>query len=169
MKIAIVYSSNTGNTKMLAETIKNALNDKDIAYFGKVNDGIPDSDLYIIGSWTNKGNASLDIQNFLKKLRNKKIVYFATAGYGGSDSYYNTLYGRVKEIIDPSNKILGHFYCQGKMPIAVRDRYVSMITQNPDDAKLKVSLQNFDEALNHPNNKDLKNVEQWIKDIINNN
>ena len=82
---------------------------------------------------------------------------------------YNTLYGRVKEIIDPSNKILGHFYCQGKMPIAVRDRYVSMITQNPDDAKLKVSLQNFDEALNHPNNKDLKNVEQWIKDIINNN
>lgn len=55
------------------------------------------------------------------------------------------------------------------MPIAVRDRYVSMITQNPDDAKLKVSLQNFDEALNHPNNKDLKNVEQWIKDIINNN
>ena len=65
MKVAIIYSSITGNTKLLAETIKSEIN-KDIVYFGKpINEGI-DADIYFIGSWTNKGDASNDIIKFFK-------------------------------------------------------------------------------------------------------
>ncbi len=95
MKVAIIYSSITGNTKLLAETIKSEIKEE-IAYFGKpINEEI-DADIYFIGSWTNKGDASNDIINFLKKLKNKKIAYFGTAGYGGSTTYYDTLFSRVK-------------------------------------------------------------------------
>lgn len=40
MKIAIVYSSNTGNTKIIAEAIKEELSNEDIVYFGKPENNI---------------------------------------------------------------------------------------------------------------------------------
>ena len=165
MKVAIIYSSITGNTKLLAETIKSEIN-KDIVYFGKpINEEI-DADIYFIGSWTNKGDASNDIINFLKKLKNKKIAYFGTAGYGGSTTYYDTLFSRVKQYIDSSNTILGYFYCQGKMPIQIKERYIKMITENPNDKNLEVSIKNYEDALTHPDKKDLEDVKKWVNKIL---
>lgn len=169
MDIAIIYSSNTGNTKTVAEAIKKELTSENLAYFGKVSEEIPDADIYFIGSWTNKGNASDDIIEFVKKIENKKIAYFGTTGYGGSESYYKTLFERIKTNIDSSNKILGYFYCQGKMPIQVRERYIKMITENPEDSNLKISIKNFDEALSHPDNEDLENAKKWARNMLLNN
>lgn len=165
MKIAIVYASITGNTKLLAETIKNEIKE-DIVYFGKPIDEEIDADIYFIGSWTNKGDADAKIINFLKRLKNKKIAYFGTAGYGGSTTYYDTLFNRIKQYIDSSNIILGSFYCQGKMPLQVKERYVKMITENPNDRNLEVSLKNFEDALTHPDEKDLENIKNWVREII---
>lgn len=64
MSIAIVCSSITGNTKLIAEAIKDALKNYNIVYFGMPIDNIIDADLYIVGSWTNKGNASDEIIKF---------------------------------------------------------------------------------------------------------
>lgn len=164
MKIAIVYSSVTGNTKLLAETIKNEIGD--VAYIGDAANAPTNADLYFVGSWTNRGDASKEIIEFLKKLKHKKIAYFATAGYGGSVEYYNTLFSRVKEYIDSTNSILKSFFCQGKMPLSVKERYVKMITENPDDKMLKVSLANFEEALTHPDSEDLDNLRQWVKEVL---
>ena len=162
MKIAIIYSSNTGNTKLIAETIKKELENEDIVYFGNPTEEIPEADVYVIGSWTDKGNACNDIIEFIKKIKNKKIAYFGTAGYGANENYYEILFERVKKNIDFSNKILGYFYCQGKMPIQVRERYVRMITEHPEDKNLKVSIKNFDEALTHPDEIDIKNTKEWV-------
>ena len=165
MKVAIIYSSITGNTKLLAETIKSEIKEE-IVYFGKPITEEIDADIYFIGSWTNKGDASNDIINFLKKLKNKKIAYFATAGYGGSTTYYDTLFSRVKQYIDFSNTILGSFYCQGKMPIQIKERYIKMITENPNDKNLEVSLKNFEDALTHPDTNDLENIKKWVNKIL---
>lgn len=164
MKIVIIYASNTGNTKLLAEKIKEICGD--VVYFGKPTEALVEADLYFIGSWTDKGDANLAVINFLKTLKNKKIAYFATAGYGGSETYYQTLFARVKQYIDASNTLLGDFYCQGKMPIQVKERYIKMITANPEDKNLQVSLKNFEEALAHPNQNDLENIKCWVQDIL---
>ena len=97
MKIAIVYSSNTGNTKIIAEAIKEELSNEDIVYFGKPENNI-EADIYIVGSWTDKGNCSSEIKEFLTKLNYKKIACFGTAGFGGQVEYYQTLFNRVKKI-----------------------------------------------------------------------
>lgn len=165
MKIAIVYKSLTGNTELLAKNIKEYLNDEDVVYFGKPNENV-DADLYFVGSWTDKGNCDNDIAKFLSKLENKKIAYFGTAGFGGSLSYYETLFERVKSIIPDSNIVLDYFFCQGKMPMRTRERYVQMIKENPNDKKLEVSLKNFDEALNHPDSNDINNLNEWLKRIL---
>ena len=105
MKIAIVYSSNTGNTKIIAEAIKEELSNEDIVYFGKPENNI-EADIYIVGSWTDKGNCSSEIKEFLTKLNYKKIAYFGTAGFGGQVEYYQTLFNRVKKNINDTNQIL---------------------------------------------------------------
>ena len=164
MKIAIVYSSNTGNTKIIAEAIKEELSNEDIVYFGKPENNI-EADIYIVGSWTDKGNCSSEIKEFLTKLNYKKIAYFGTAGFGGQVEYYQTLFNRVKKNINDTNQILGYFYCQGKMPIGIRSRYEQLIKEHPEDKNLEVSIKNFDEALKHPNKKDIEQVKEWIDSI----
>lgn len=163
MRIAIIYSSKTGNTRILAESIKEKLQNENIVYFGNATEELPEADIYIIGSWTDKGNATNEIIEVLKKIKNKKIAYFGTAGFGGSDEYYRKLFEMVKSNIDSSNEILGYFYCQGKMPIQVRERYKQMITQNPENANLKVAIENFDKALTHPDKNDKNNVKEWVE------
>ncbi|MDB1935120.1 flavodoxin family protein [Clostridium tertium] len=164
MKIAIVYDSITGNTKKIAEELKKEINGLNLVYFGEPQN--VEADLYIVGSWTDKGMCSKKIIEFLKQLKNKKIAYFGTAGFGGSKEYYEKLSNRVKEIIDSSNEVLGYFHCQGKMPMSIRDRYVKLITDNPEDKNIQVSIENFDEALLHPNYEDIINAKKWIKSIV---
>lgn len=165
MKVAIVYKSVTGNTKLIAEAIKEAIPENELIYFGEPQDNI-NADLYVVGSWTDKGMCTKEIVKFLKGLENSSIAYFGTAGFGGSEEYYNKLFERIKTNISNSNRIVGKFFCQGKMPMAVRDRYVSLITEHPDDKKLKVSIDNFDKALSHPDENDLQNAKNWMKSIL---
>lgn len=166
MNIAIVYSSVTGNTEILAEAVKEELKDEKIIYFGKPPEDIPDADVYFVGSWTDKGCASNEITGFISRLEDKKIVFFGTAGYGGSEEYYRTLFSRVKAFISPSNQISGYFYCQGKMPASVKERYIKMLGQDPENENLKASVKNFDDALSHPDEEDIKNLKIWMRSEI---
>ena len=84
----------------------------------------------------------------------------------GSQEYYNALLERIKSLIPASNQLIGHFFCQGKMPYSVRERYVSMMQANPEDKNLEVSIKNFDEALSHPNEADLQDAVNWATEMI---
>lgn len=88
------------------------------------------------------------------------------AGFGGSQEYYDTLFQRVKEAVDPSNQLLGAFYCQGKMPQAVRQRYENLLKERPGDTQLQASLENFDRALRHPDGEDLRKAGEWAKRMV---
>ena len=44
------------------------------------------------------------------------------------------------------------------MPIQFKERYIKMITENPNDKNLEVSLKNFEDVLTHPDKKDLETV-----------
>lgn len=165
MKIAIVYKSLSGNTKLIAEGIKEELKEEEIVYIGSPEEYI-DADFIFLGSWTDKGMCCKEITDFCQRLSNKQIAYFGTAGFGGSEEYYETLYNRVKEIIPSNNTVVDYFFCQGKMPMSIRDRYIKLITEHPDDANVKVSIENFDKALSHPDTKDLENVKLWARKLI---
>lgn len=167
MNIAIVYKSITGNTKTIAEAIKKSIDDNNIVYFGEPKKDV-EADLYIVGSCTDKGNCTKEIAEFLSQLNNKKVAYFGTAGFGGTTEYYDTIYNRVKKNINESNMLLGYFYCQGKMPLSIKNKYEQLIKANPEDKNLQVSIKNFEQALNHPDNEDAENAKIWINTILNN-
>lgn len=164
MKSAIIYDSLTGNTEQLAKVIKKEINS---TYYQKVTDiNQFDADIYYVGTPVIKGACTEKIKNFLETLENKKIFLFVTAGYGGSEEYYDKLKSRILANIPKSNTVIGTFFCQGKMPNTVKERYIKLIKENPEDQNLKVSLDNFEDAKTHPNKEDLTNLINTIKEIV---
>ncbi len=165
-RYSIIYSSKTGNTKKLAETIYKILPQNECDYYcaaDKIDYEL--SDVIYIGFWTEKGDADSLTIEFLKQLKNKKIFLFGTAGYGESEKYFKNIINNVKRNIDSSNIIIGTFMCQGKMPLSVRARYEKMKQQNNLSINVDNLITNFDKALSHPNEKDLKKLEKIIKSI----
>lgn len=108
-RYSILFSSNTGNTKLLAEAIRKALPAAYCDYFGDCAANEPESDMVYVGFWTNKGIADDNALSLLKTLRSKKIFLFGTAGFGGSEAYFKRILDKTKESLDASNTVVGEF------------------------------------------------------------
>lgn len=156
MKPTVIYDSVTGNTKLLAQEIETFIQEEKLE----------EKNLVFIGSWTDKGSPSTKIQEVLKTLKNKKIFYFGTCGFGGSEEYFKALFERVKPYIHSSNTILGYFYCQGKMPPSIKERYEKLKKEQPEEKRWEMSLKNYETALEHPNQTDLSNLRKMLQKIF---
>ena len=152
----VVYNSLTGNTKMLADTIKNVLPDND------------NNDIVFVGFWTDKGNADSKTIEYLSSLRDKKIFLFGTCGFGGSETYFDRILTNVKNSVDSSNEVIGEFMCQGKMPESVRNRYLKMKESDNCPPNIDALIDNFDRALSHPDEKDLEKLSQIVLQTLTN-
>ena len=113
MSYAIVFSSKTGNTALLAQTLQEQLPQTDCCYFGA-----PDA-----------AALAADTLYVLQQLRDKRVFLFGTAGFGGSAPYFEKILAATRKALDGSNTVIGSFMCQGKMPMSVRQRYEAMKAQ----------------------------------------
>ena len=161
-RYSIIFSSLTGNTKILAETIRAVLPAEDCDYFGAPETAELYSEMLYVGFWTDKGNADSAALGLLSKLRGKEIFLFGTAGFGGSAAYFQKILDHVKQSVDPSNTVVGEYMCQGKMPQSVRDRYMKMKAQPEHPANIDALIDNFDRALSHPDEDDLERLRKII-------
>ena len=162
-RYSIVFSSMTGNTKELADAIREILPEETLDYFGLCKDADPQSEILYIGFWTDKGTADESTSDFLKQLRGKQVFLFGTAGFGGSEEYFNKILKTVQKDLHSSNTVIGSFMCQGKMPMSVRQRYENMKKQPLHLPNLDAMIENFDKALSHPDADDLERLKQAVK------
>ena len=163
MSYAIVFSSKTGNTQLLADTLHNFLPQEDCYYFGIPDPAAMEADTIYVGFWTDKGKADSATSDFLKQLHGKQIFLFGTAGFGGSEEYFNKILKAVQRSLDKSNTVFDSFMCQGKMPMSVRQRYENMKKQPLHLPNLDAMIENFDKALSHPDADDLERLKQTVK------
>ena len=161
-RYSIMFSSVTGNTRMLAEAIRETLPKENCDYFGVCGGAEAKSELLYVGFWTDKGNADAATLALLAKLRGKKIFLFGTAGFGGSEAYFRKVLDRVRQSLDASNTVIGEYMCQGRMPQAVKERYLRMKEQPEHPANLDMLLENFDRALPHPDAADLEKLRKVV-------
>lgn len=59
MSYAIVFSSKTGNTKLLADTLHTCLPQESCCYFGAPDPAALEADEFYVGFWTDKGSRRL--------------------------------------------------------------------------------------------------------------
>ena len=161
-RYSIIFSSVTGNTKLLADALRETLPKDACDYFGTSENTPTDSQLLYVGFWTDKGNADSATLALLQKLRNKKLFLFGTAGFGISEAYFRKVLDSVRESVDASNTIVGEYMCQGKMPQAVKERYLKMKAQPEHPANLDALIKNFDCALPHPDAADLEKLKESV-------
>lgn len=127
---------------------------------------IPASETLFVGFWTNQGVADQATQQLLGQLKNKKVFLFGTAGFGGSEAYFQAILDKTKAFIDDSNTVIGAFMCQGKMPHSVRERYVKMKEQPDHMPNIDAMIENFDKALSHPDANDLEKLAKLVSETV---
>ena len=159
MSYAIVYSSRTGNTKALADAIREVLPPEDCCYFGPPDAAALAAQRLYIGFWTDKGTCDGDTAAFLAQLSNQEVFLFGTAGFGGSAEYFEQIAHRVETLLPAGVTVLGHHLCQGRMPMPVRQRYAAM----EDSPRRTQMLENFDAALSHPDAEDLRQLQNAVR------
>ena len=166
MKIAIVYATSTGNTAQVAQAIKEACEGHEIVAFGPAPQDVDRAELVFAGSWTDKGTCAEEMKEFLHSLYGKRVALFGTAGFGISQTYFGTLAQRFQEEVPKGNQVLGSFFCTGKMPPVVRERYEAQLKADPNNGKLETMLKAYDLALDHPNGEDLEQAKAFAAEML---
>lgn len=133
---------------------------------GRTSCAIPASETLFVGFWTNQGVADQATQKLLAQLRNRKVFLFGTAGFGGSEAYFQAILDKTKAFIGDSNTVIGTYMCQGKMPHSVRERYVKMKEQPDHMPNIDAMIENFDKALSHPDADDLVKLAESVSEAI---
>lgn len=166
MRYSIVYSSNTGNTRQMAEEIEKQLPAGELVYCGTPDAAALQAEVLFVGFWTDKGSCDEKMAELLKQADGKTVYLFGTAGFGQSQQYFDQILARVRENLPAGAVYGGGFMCQGRMPQAVRSRYEAMQAKEPENARYKMLIENFDAALAHPNADDLEAAAAWAKSCL---
>lgn len=166
MSNAVVYSSCTGNTKLLAETVQCSLGAQPCLYFGAPDEKALRAKRIYVGFWTDKGTCSEEMQEFLRQLTSQEVFLFGTAGFGGSPEYYDQILWHVRELLPETVRVIGTFMCQGKMPGSIREHYVQMAQAPNPRPNLDLLISNFDRAQSHPDEQDLEQLKQVIRQSL---
>ncbi len=165
MKYAIVYSSRTGNTKLLAETLRESLPAEECIYFGTPDPAALQAQRIYVGFWTDKGSCDGEVAELLKAVTDQEIFLFGTAGFGGSQEYFDKVLDRVVKNLPEGAQLVGRFMCQGKMPLSVRQRYEAMAQGDGKVPNIQQMLDNFDKALSHPDERDLNALRAAVPSV----
>ncbi|MEE3495182.1 MAG: flavodoxin family protein [Butyrivibrio sp.] len=164
----VAYASETGNTLMLAKEIHNAINcpkdEKELVDIRSWN-GTLDAELYFIGFWINRGSCSLEIIDLISSLHGKNVAFFGTCGLGDSYEYHKMLEQNARAWLAEDNNFLGSFFCLGKMPVEIRNRYESL-RGNCGDVQIDFMLSMLDDAASHPDNQDLLRVRLFTDEML---
>ncbi len=154
MKQLIVYSSQGGNTKKLAEEIFRQLPDeKDI----KPVAGAPDPsgyDVVCMGFWLKAGQPDPAAQEYLKKCGGCKVFLFASHGAAASSEHAKMGMNKAIELTDGAT-IAGTFSCQGEVPAKVMETASGKDPQPP-------WFKDAANAKGHPNGNDFMNLSEAL-------
>ena len=166
LKTQVLYVSTTGNTEKIAEMIYLAVpgSAKDIKKLDSCFDKCS-ADTYFIGFWANRGSASMEILDYLSNLHGKNIGLFCTCGMGNHPEYFKKIEHNVTAFIPDDNRYLGAFFCQGKMPFRIRQKYEAMETL-ANSEQIRNSIKNFDDALLHPDQEDCRSASDFTASVM---
>lgn len=167
MKTLVAYSSLTGNTKMVAESVFEIVpGEKEIISLidiSKIN--IDEFDRIIVGYWVDKGTADARAKKFIKSLKNKEIAYIGTLGADPLSDHGNDVRKRVDTLCSENNKLIGGFLCRGK----IDPKLVEKMGRFPLKLVHPLTperLQRIEDAKPHPTKEDLENTQKYFLSIL---
>lgn len=158
MKSLVVYSSQSGNTKKLAEGVFEALPEgKEITPV----DGAPDPkgyDFVAVGFWLKGGDPDPKSLEYLKKIEKIKLFLFATHGAAAGSDHAKKAMETAKSLAEGAN-IVGSFDCQGEVNAGLLEKVKAR--PNPPEW-----IGDADTAIGHPDENDVRALKEKVKQIL---
>jgi len=158
MKSLVVYSSQSGHTRKLAEAAYEALPDgKEIASV----DEAPSPagyDFVAVGFWLKGGNPDPKSAEYLKKTAGATLFLFATHGAAAGSDHVKKAMNTAAELAKGA-KIIGTFSCQGEVNAGLLEK----VKARPDPP---VWISDADTAMGHPDEDDLSAIKKEITQAL---
>lgn len=162
MKTAVIYSSMTGNTKLIAEKIFESLEDVEIFDVKDAPENLSEYELIFLGYWLKRGAPDLVMTKFLPKVHDTNVVFFQTHGAETFSEHAITAFARAAYLLGENCKIIGTFGCQGKInPALIEHR--KNIPNDPHGGEK--GFERWKNAATHPDEQDLKNAADFVEKI----
>ena len=159
MKSLVVYSSQTGNTRKLAEALCQALPPGTLLSNVDEAPDPGDFDFVAVGFWLQAGKPDPKSQAYLEKVKgHTRLFLFATHGANPDSEHANNAMAAARAIVDGAT-VAGCFSCYGEVNPKVLEK-VKAKPQPPawlDDAP---------NAVGHPNASDLENLNNTLAGIL---
>ena len=155
MKSLVVYSSQTENTKKLADTIHETLpGDKEIRFVGDAPEP-GEYDFVAVGFWLMGGKPDPKAAAYLEKLEDDQVVFlFATHGAAKGSGHAAQGMQLARDIVSGAS-VVGTYSCQGE----VNPKVLAKVKARPQPP---VWLADTDTAVGHPDEKDLEGLKEII-------
>jgi len=159
MKSLVVYSSQTGNTKKLAEAVYDVLpGQKEIYTITEAPD--PSGyDWVALGFWFKAEKPDPNSLEYLPRLSGKSLFLFAT--HGAPQEYDHVTNGmKQAEILAQGARIIGTFSCQGE----VNPKVLEAVRAK---GKTPLWIERAEEAIGHPSESDIQRLKETVASALN--
>ncbi len=164
MKALIVYSSNTGNTKKLAEGIFENVKNSGEWFLEDVknNPNIEEYDVILLGGWAESGSLDKNSLEFYKKIdkKSKKIGLFITMGSRTSTEHGKLCENNLNKLLEDSNS-LGIRLLQGK----ISEGLMAQLDKMPKSAipqSVKIAMKDGFENYIEPSSDTYKEIADYF-------
>ena len=159
MKSLVLYASQSGNTKKLADVVYEVLpGDKEIYSIDEAPASLDDFDFIAIGFWFQGGKPDPKTTGFLSKLGNKKILLFATHGAAKGSAHAQQGMNDAKKLAAGA-EVAGTFSCQGE----VNPKVIETASAKPEPPPW---LADAPGATGHPDQNDLDELRLQLAGIL---
>ena len=158
MKSLVVYSSQTGNTRKLAEAVFEGLTG-DKAFYPVEEAPEPSGYGFIaVGFWLMGGKPDPKSSEYLGKVGEKSLFLFATHGAGaGSDHAIHGM--ELAKALAPESDIRGTYSCQGE----VNSKIIEKASKKPEPPAW---LADAPYAAGHPDRADIEALRYRIAELF---
>ncbi len=163
MKVQVIYSSLTGCTKKVADTIFHEI-DVEHKTIHNLKDGIPvlDGDIILLGYWGISGNPNDEMKAFLQTINGKAVSIFCTLGYYADSVHARQTIEAGLDLVKEKNEIIGTFVCNGAVsqelidgqgkggvhpPTEQKEIRWEMIKNHPTSAECALAAERFSERI----------------------
>jgi len=155
MKSMVVYSSRTGNTKLVAEAVFDVLPGERRIYPVAEAPPADDCDFVAVGFWVDKGCPDSAAAAYMKTLRGLAVGIFGTLGARPDSDHARECVRRAVDLVS-GNRVVGTFLCQGRIDPAV----VAVMKKQAADVHPMTPerMASIRAAESHPDETDLKNA-----------
>lgn len=161
-KWCVIYSSVTGNTKLVAEAMAEEA-DADLFSLEEAPDDLSDYAVAALGYWLRRGAPDAKMLALLPKIAGKDVVLFQTHGTDPGSEHAVTAFARAGYALGEDCYILGTFACQGKLNPKIVERRKREAAAADDPHAGKKAQERWQRAASHPDEEDLQKARDFMR------